>query len=148
MSTLLVSGTKFSMAYTAKILNKKRELDKVRVWVEFDNGKAGKSNETIQQDFLVDSIAGLKNELRNRIARFEVSEALEKGLTVGAIDLTPDLVVNPIPTPEQEKIGLYQDKLQELRRKKNLVDLGVLNSSELVSLQAETRQLATELGEI
>ena len=136
------------MAYTAKILNKKRELDKVRVWVEFDNGKFGKNNETIQQDFLTDSVAGLKNELRNRVDKFEASEVLEKGLAIGAVDLTPEPVVNPIPTPKQEKIGLYQDKFQELKRKKILVDLGVLNSSEIASLQAETRQLATELGEI
>jgi hypothetical protein len=136
------------MANTVKILNKKRELDKVRVWVEFDNGKTGKNNELVQQDFLIDSLAGLKGELRNRIARFEGSDALEKDLTVGAVDLTPELVIEPSPTPEQIKRDQYRDKLDELRKKKSFVDLGILTKEDMFTLQVEVKQLATELGEI
>lgn len=61
---------------------------------------------------------------------------------------TPPSSIPPELTPEQIKRGEYQDKLSELRKKKQLVDLGVIQDSSIDTLRAEVLALATDLGEI
>lgn len=69
----------------------------------------------------------------------------------GWVEYSPPTATQPqIPQPTEQEIkrNVFQDKLEELQKKKRYVDLGILKSEDILTLQQEVKQLATELGEI
>ncbi len=52
------------------------------------------------------------------------------------------------PTDGDVRMTEYRDKIRELSEKKELVDLGVINDSELESLRSEIKVIGIELGRI
>lgn len=128
------------MSYTAELVDKRLEDGKIRVFVAFDNTK-----DRSEQTFLLNDPGELVGILRNYIELLEKRDSFMKSQNSGNIDLTSPVIVL---TPDETKRKQYGEKLTDLKKKKQLVDLGILISSDLLVLQAEVKQLATELGEI
>jgi len=68
----------------------------------------------------------------------------------GWVEYTPPVIVPNVtpPTPTEIKRATYETKLEELKKKKQFVDLGILQNTDIFALQSEVKQLAIELGEI
>lgn len=102
------------------------------------------------------NIARINQVIKNRLSELGTVVDIVDSLPAGEFTPPTDPVVTPPvevpPTAEEtaliEKKALYRDKIRELSKKKNLVDLGVIDDKDLDALRAEVKTLATELNEI
>lgn len=130
--------------YKAKLLDKIRENDKVRVWIEFKDGAR-----IYTQDFVLDNIDFLKSEVQRRIDVLVRNDTFMEADNKKDIDLTPP-TPGPAPTPDpvQLKKGEFRDKLQELEKKQKYVSLGLIDEASIKSLKDEVKQLGIDAEEL
>lgn len=136
------------MAYTIKVTDKNRTTTGLQVSVEYKQGQT-----THNRDYLVSSKDELDRLMREEVAKLESLDTLENVLTTG-VKTVPKIVVSPpnpepeTPTEEQIKQKEYEDKLADLQKKTDLVNLGIITSDDLTALKKTVKDLATEVGAI
>jgi len=93
-------------------------------------------------------IDSLKKVVKGKIDSLVLQFSPQNDIELGEIDLTPEVVVKPEPTPQDIKRSSFNSKLEDLQKKKRYLDLGLIEAKDISLLQAEIKQLGIELGEI
>lgn len=134
--------------WKAKVTKIKEEFGITKFTVEYSTDNPSDTFTEKFQFTEAKGMAELKEIVKKKIVEITTTNTKPEKIKIGNIDLDDIVISKPQPTSDQIKRGEYSDKLEELQKKKRFVDLGVLDSKDIVGLQLEVKQLATELGEI
>jgi len=116
--------------WSAKIADKGFKGGVLTVNVAYTQGA-----ESFNEVYQVTNAFDLDRRIRNRLLQLEETDAFSKALTVGEYTLVETVETK---TPQ----GEFNEKLGNLQRLKNLVDLGVIDedNAEYTSALAETKE--------
>lgn len=137
------------MNWTFEILKIKKTDDKtVEIVVRFTTGaKSFDRIFTATKEYL--SRDWLERQIKKEISIFENAKTFIQNISIGSFKLTdntpPPLPSSSPPTQEEISRNKFLTKLELLKKKTRLVELGVLQQSDLTALITEVQGLYDEV---